>query len=59
MHPCNDFANILRRAKREHDVDAPDHQNALVILDFSPGIGGQTSVARIDLARFQRATKGA
>jgi hypothetical protein len=39
-------------------MDAADNQNAFVCSDFACYFGGQLSITGIDLARFQRTSKG-
>jgi len=38
-------------------VDSPDDQHILFRFDFAGNIGGQFSIAGIDVARFQRTSK--
>ena len=42
----------------EHDMNAPDHQHALLDLYFAVGDGLESIPACHDLARLQRATQG-
>jgi hypothetical protein len=42
----------------EHDMDAPDHQHALLDLYFAVRDGFESIPARHDLARLQRAAQG-
>jgi hypothetical protein len=43
----------------KEDVDALDDEDAVFQLDLSPSVRREPTAARIDLARLQRATKGA
>lgn len=43
----------------EDDVDATKHEDTAINLDVAIGRGGELTAARSDLARLQRATKGA
>jgi hypothetical protein len=52
------FANILGCAKRERDMDAADHKNAVFVFDFASGVCSQPPIACVDFAHFQRAPEG-
>ncbi len=40
------------------DVNAPDHQDLLLCLDFAAHVGSQVAFTGRDTTRFQRASKG-
>ena len=42
----------------ERDEDATDHQNVIVLFDLAYRVGEEPAVRGIDLAGFQRASKG-
>jgi len=42
-----------------HNVDAPQHEHAILELYLTNGLTGETAVAGTDLARLQRAPEGA
>ena len=44
--------------QREHDMNTPDHQHALLDLYFAVRDGFESIPARRDLARLQRAAQG-
>src|SRR6266852_4998258 len=52
--PCD-----LRRQQAHRHVNAADNKHTLLSLHLSGYFSGQFSVARVDLARFQRTSEGA
>jgi len=51
--PC-----FFRRNQAHLDVNPPDDQHAVFGLNLTGNLSRQSPVARIDLARFQRTSKG-
>jgi hypothetical protein len=51
-------AGIFRCFQREFDVNTPDDENTVFVLYLTAHIRSQPAITRIDLTRFQRATKG-
>jgi hypothetical protein len=41
------------------DANAPENQHPVFFLDFTNGLGSQVITLEFDLARYQRAGKGA
>jgi hypothetical protein len=58
VYSIDGFADIFRCAEREFDMDAPDHENTVLVFDFASSVRSQSPIACVDLARFQRAPKG-
>jgi hypothetical protein len=58
MHALNRFLCFRRRRKLIINMDAPNHQYSIFQLDLASDFGGQMFVARVYLARLQRASKG-
>jgi hypothetical protein len=59
MHTLDDVADLGRRGEPHRDVDPPDDEHVVLGLHFADHVGRQLAAARIDLTRFQRASKGA
>jgi hypothetical protein len=49
--------DVFRRHQAHGHVDSPDHQHILLCFDLAGNVGGQLSIAGIDLARFQRTSE--
>ena len=49
---------LFRRHQAHLDMDPPDDQHAVLSLHLTRNLSRQPPVAGIDLARFQRASKG-
>ena len=49
---------FFRRDQAHLDMDPPDDQHAVFGLNLTGNLSRQSPVARIDLARFQRTSKG-
>jgi hypothetical protein len=58
VDPFHDFPDTFRRSKLECDVNSPDHEHPIFIFDLAADIGREPAIARVNLARFQRATEG-
>jgi hypothetical protein len=52
------FAHTFRRSKVERDVNSPDHEHTIFIFDLAADVGREPAIARVDLARLQRAPEG-
>ena len=50
--------HIFRRDQAHLDMDPPDSQHAVLSLNLAGNFSRQPPVARIDLARLQRTSKG-
>ncbi len=62
MYAVNSLYCLLQlcwRSKVIGNTDASYHQDLVFCLDLASYISSQISVARVDLARFQRASKRA
>jgi hypothetical protein len=49
---------FFRRDQTHFDMDPPDDQHAVLSFNLTGNLSRQPSVACIDLARFQRTSKG-
>ena len=49
---------LFRRDEAHLDMDPPDDQHAVLSFNLTANLSRQPAVARIDLARFQRTSKG-
>jgi len=49
---------FFRHSQAHLDMDPADDQHAVLGLNLTGNLSGQPPVARIDLARFQRTSKG-
>ena len=49
---------FFRRNQVHFDMDPPDDQHAVLSLNLTGNLSRQPPVAGIDLARFQRTSKG-
>jgi len=49
---------FFRRDQAHLDMDPPDDQHAVLSLNLTGNLSRQPPVAGIDLARFQRTSKG-
>jgi hypothetical protein len=58
VYPFDCSFNVFQRYQAHRHVDSPDDQHILLRFDLSGNIGGQLSITSIDLARFQRTSKG-
>ena len=59
MDPLYDLLRLRRCFQVISNMDAPYHEHFPLCFDLASDLSYQTSVARIDLARLQRATEGA
>lgn len=62
IHPVYAFDRLSRRFRgrdRQVDVNAPDDQHVVLSFHFADDVGLQPAAACVNLARFQRASKGA
>ena len=60
MRPLRSLAFVLWAvAQRVRDPDLLDDEDLLLQVDLAFGLRGQTSLARVDPARLQRAAEGA
>ena len=59
MYPFRGCAVFFRRAQVIGDMNALYHQHFVFLLDFADYLRYEIAVARPDLTRFQRASKGA
>ena len=57
VYPFYCGLGVFRRHQAHGHVDSPDHQHILLCFDLAGNIGGQLSIAGIDLARFQRTSE--
>ena len=55
VHPLDDLTPAGRRSQAIADVDAPQHEDAIVGLDFAADVADQLPFTGIDTARLQRA----
>jgi len=53
-----DGPRFFRRDQAHLDMDAPDDQHTVLSLNLTSNLSCQTPVAGIDVARFQRTSKG-
>ena len=49
---------LFRRDEAHLDMDPPDDQHAVLGLNLTGNLSRQPAVAGVDLARFQRTSKG-
>jgi hypothetical protein len=59
VHPLHRLALRFRRLQRVRHMNAAQDEHALLELHLAHRLGGQPAIARIDLARLQRAPEGA
>jgi len=59
VHTLDGVFLLSRRLQRVDDVDALDDEHLVLDFHFTRNFGGELFVAGIDLARLQRASKGA
>lgn len=57
VHAFDGLALLFRRGEMHGDVDSANHQDSIFLFHFAADVGGEFSVASIDLARFQRTSK--
>jgi hypothetical protein len=58
MHALNRFPRFQRHRELINNMNAPDHQYSVFQLDLAADFGRQMFVARVYLARLQRASEG-
>jgi len=58
MNALNRFLRFRRRREVINNMNAPDHQYSIFQLDLASDFGRQMFVARVYLARLQRASEG-
>jgi len=59
MDTLDSLSSLSRCGEMIGDVNSPNHQDVVLCLYLSSNLRGQSFVAGVDLARFQRATEGA
>ena len=59
MHALDGVAHVFGRGEPHRHVNPPDHEHAVFGFDFARHVRAQLAAARVDLARLQRAAKGA
>lgn len=59
MHPLGGGTLRGRGGEVIGDVNSPDDEDIVLQLDLTPDLGGKAPVARVDVARLQRASEGA
>jgi len=57
VHPIDRFPCRFGSRHLQQDVNAPDDQRSVLVLDFSPRVGLDLSTVYFNLARCQRAGK--
>jgi hypothetical protein len=58
MDPLYDGPRFLWRDQAHLHMDAPDYQHTVLSLNLASNLSCQSPVAGIDVARFQRTSKG-
>jgi hypothetical protein len=58
VHTFYGVAHAFRRLKLEGYVDPANHQDTVFGFDLTTHVRSKTAIARVDLARFQRAPEG-
>ncbi len=59
VNALDGLAMIARGAQLVRHADSLEHQDAVVQFHLADDLAGQTSLARIDMTRLQRASEGA
>lgn len=59
MNALDGLARGLGSLQVKDDVDPPDHEDPVLLLDLAADVGREVPVARVDLTRLQRASKRA
>jgi len=59
MYAFHCVARTFRRPKRKVDVNPSNYQHTLVSFNLAADGGGEPAVARVNFARFQRASESA
>jgi hypothetical protein len=59
MHAIHSFAELWRGCQLHFNVNAANHQDAVLGLHFSSYLRSELAVTCINLSRFQRAAKSA
>ena len=59
MHALDRLLVFLCRGEVQRDMNALDDENPVFVFHFADDFGGELAAGRIDLARLQRASKGA
>ena len=58
VHALDLVSHVFWRSEVHGDVDTADHQDSFLCFHLPGYVGRQSPVAGINLARFQRASKG-
>ncbi len=59
VNALNGFSRFRGRGDVVHNMNAPNHKNAVFRLDLTCDFSRQMFIACVDLARLQRASEGA
>ena len=58
VHALNRFPRFQGPGDVINNMNAPDHKHTVFRLDLAPDLSRQMFIARVDLARLQRASEG-
>ena len=59
VHTLDRLADLFRRGEPQGDANTTDDEHAVLGFDLARDLGGQATAVGIDVARLQRASKGA
>ena len=59
MYAFHSLPHLFGGSKRERNVDSADHQDTVFVFYVATDIGCEPAFARVNFARFQRASESA